>query len=172
MQSKNGKRSTRWTGAMSPRKMYSSSLVTMSRVAGYHKPSCASCITPMRCTGFQVFIASKNFPESRNLRKGVLRAPGETATEVGFSKSSATSVTTQKIGQVHQGESNQTTQRQNESQTPRIKLSNKDMKKLVVKRVRPVYPEVARIDVWQGCTLQPLGRHRFDCVVRCNLGGA
>lgn len=30
------------------------------------------------------------------------------------------------------------------SQTPRIKLSNKDMKKLVVKRVGPVYPEIAR----------------------------
>jgi hypothetical protein len=27
-------------------------------------------------------------------------------------------------------------------------------------------------DVWQGCTLQPLGKHSFDCVVRCNLGGA
>src|SRR5260370_36752604 len=101
MQSKNGKRSTRWTGAISARKMYSSTLVTRSRVSGYHKPSCASCITPMRCTGFQVFIASKNFPENRNLRKRVLRAPGETATEVGFSKSFATSVITQKTGQVH-----------------------------------------------------------------------
>jgi hypothetical protein len=50
----------------------------------------------------------------------------------------------QEPAQPPKGQSNQTTQQQNESQTPRIKLSNKDMKKLVVKRVSPVYPEVAR----------------------------
>jgi len=43
------------------------------------------------------------------------------------------------------GESNQTSQQQNQqSQTTRIKLSNKDMKKLIVKRVSPVYSDVAR----------------------------
>jgi TonB family protein len=33
---------------------------------------------------------------------------------------------------------------QQQSQAPRIKLSNKDMKKLIVKRVSPLYPEIAR----------------------------
>lgn len=41
-------------------------------------------------------------------------------------------------------ESNQTTQQKNEQEHPRVKLSIKDTKKLVVKRVRPVYPDIAR----------------------------
>jgi TonB family protein len=42
-------------------------------------------------------------------------------------------------------ESNQTAQQQNEQDhPPRVKLSIKDTKRLVVKRERPVYPDIAR----------------------------
>jgi TonB family protein len=50
----------------------------------------------------------------------------------------------QEPAQPARGESEQTIQQQDQSQTTPIKLSNKDMKKLVVKRVSPVYPELAR----------------------------
>jgi TonB family protein len=42
-------------------------------------------------------------------------------------------------------EPNETTQQQNEQDhSARVKLSIKDTKKLVVKKVRPVYPDIAR----------------------------
>jgi outer membrane biosynthesis protein TonB len=51
----------------------------------------------------------------------------------------------QEPSQPPKADSSQTTQQQNEqTQTTRVKLSSKDMKKLIVKRMRPVYPDDAR----------------------------